>query len=63
MANKNILFTAKYFDDKSHVSVICMDRDDIPADLKRIMDTEFMNLFNKVYDRNENSIDNLEEKK
>ena len=60
---KNILFTAKYFDDKSHISVICMDREEIPADLQKLMSTEIMNLFNKTFDRKENSIENNEDKK
>ena len=59
---KNILYTAKYYDDNSHVSIVCIDREGIPSDLANIMKYEIINLFNKVYDRNDNSIEDVEKR-
>ena len=58
---KNILFTAKFWTEDNHITIICMDRDDIPQDLQPIINTEIMNLFNKKYDRAANNIDKNEE--
>lgn len=52
---KNLMFTAKYYDDNSNVTIICIDREDIPQDLKPLIYSEIMNLFNKTYDRSDNS--------
>jgi len=60
---KNIMYTAKFYDDNSHITIICIDREDIPQDLKQLMRYEIMNLFNKTYDRNENSIEENNENK
>jgi len=55
---KNILFSAKYFDEKSHLSIICVDRDEIPKDLQSVMHSGIMSLFNKSFNCIDNNDDN-----
>ena len=58
---KNILYTSKFFDEKTHVTVICIDRNDIPEDLKQIFNIELLSLFNKLFYSKENMIEKREE--
>lgn len=46
----NIMYTAKYFDEKKNVTIICIDRSEIPEDIKTLVKAEFLPLFNKIID-------------
>lgn len=48
---KNILYMAKLSGKNQYVSVVCVDKDGISADLKNIANYEFLPLFNRVNDK------------
>ncbi len=48
---KNILYMAKHSGKNQYVSVVCVDKDGISADLKNIANYEFLPLFNRVNDK------------
>lgn len=45
---KNILYTAKNTTNNLYVSIVCVDKFGVPADLENIMNLEFLSLFNSV---------------
>lgn len=46
----NIMFNAKYYDEKRNVTIVCIDKEDVKDDTKTVLDSAFMPLFNRVYD-------------
>lgn len=44
----NLLYLAKHVDNNLNCSVLCIDKNGAPEDIKKIIDLEFMPLFNKV---------------
>lgn len=50
---RNIMYTAKYADAKRNVTVICIDKQDVVEDVKSLVSSEFMPLFNTKYDYND----------
>ena len=46
----NIMCTAKFYDQKKNITLICIDKMGISDDVKTLVNSEFMPLFNKVYD-------------
>lgn len=46
----NILYLAKYIEKSLGCSVICIDRNGAPSDVSKIMELEFLPLFNKIHD-------------
>lgn len=49
----NIMCSAKFYDNKKNISLICIDKNDAGEDVKTLINSEFMPLFNKKYDMNE----------
>lgn len=49
----NIMCSAKYYDNKKNISLICIDKNDAGEDVKTLVNSEFMPLFNKKYNMNE----------
>lgn len=49
----NIMYVAKYFEEKKNITLICLDKVGISDDVKTLADSEFMPLFNKMYDMKE----------
>ncbi len=49
----NIMYVAKYFEEKKNITLICLDKAEISDDVKTLADSEFMPLFNKVYNMKE----------
>lgn len=49
----NIMCSAKFYDNKKNISLICIDKNDAGEDVKTLINLEFMPLFNKKYDMNE----------
>ena len=46
----NIMCTAKFYDQKKNITLICIDKVGVSDDVKTLVNSEFMPLFNKVYD-------------
>lgn len=47
----NILYLSKYIDKDKAISVICIDKNGIPRDLKSLMELELLPLFNKCQNK------------
>jgi len=47
----NILYLAKHVNEKLNVSIICIDKNGVPEDLKQIMNSEYIQIFNQLLEK------------